>query len=271
MDGLDVGSRPPTRSGTGTGDEQVSTCAAVLGVAGAGGAGLLAAACWHHVTSLAPALTPAGVAAAPLGLELVVTAAAGLVAAWLALVLLAAAVTVLPGHRAAWLRTAASLATPGLAPRVATALATASVVLLSAGGAQAQAPEGSGAVATAPLGAPTADHGSEPAADRGPQAPEPGWRPTSPPRGPGPGGDAINLVSRGTAEPDAVVVHKGDTLWDITAHHLGPEADAAQIAQEWPRWHAANRDVIGADPDLLLPGMRLLPPPATDHATGVAS
>lgn len=58
----------------------------------------------------------------------------------------------------------------------------------------------------------------------------------------------------------AVVVKRGDTLWAIAARHLGPSTTAAQIAAEWPRWHAANRAVIGADPDLILPGMILHPP-----------
>jgi nucleoid-associated protein YgaU len=59
---------------------------------------------------------------------------------------------------------------------------------------------------------------------------------------------------------DEVVVRRGDSLWDIAARHLGPDASAADVAVEWPRWHRANRAVIGADPDLLIPGQRLLPP-----------
>jgi len=59
---------------------------------------------------------------------------------------------------------------------------------------------------------------------------------------------------------DEVVVRRGDSLWDIAARHLGPDASAADVAVEWPRWHHANRDVIGADPDLLIPGQRLVPP-----------
>ena len=40
------------------------------------------------------------------------------------------------------------------------------------------------------------------------------------------------------------------------------DAGPAEIAREWPRWYAANRSVIGHDPDRLLPGQLLLPPPA---------
>jgi nucleoid-associated protein YgaU len=64
----------------------------------------------------------------------------------------------------------------------------------------------------------------------------------------------------GSAALDTVVVHRGDTLWSIAARHLGPGATAAEIAHEWPRWYAANRNRIGADPDLILPGTPLVPP-----------
>lgn len=63
------------------------------------------------------------------------------------------------------------------------------------------------------------------------------------------------------ADPgDEVVVQRGDTLWAIAAGHLGPDATAAEIATEWPRWYAANRTAIGDDPDLILPGTILRPP-----------
>jgi nucleoid-associated protein YgaU len=62
------------------------------------------------------------------------------------------------------------------------------------------------------------------------------------------------------AARDEVVVHRGDTLWAIAARHLGAAASAAEVAEEWPRWYAANRTVIGDDPGLLVPGQRLRPP-----------
>lgn len=58
----------------------------------------------------------------------------------------------------------------------------------------------------------------------------------------------------------AVVVAPGDSLWAIAARALGPGAGAARVAVEWPRWWAANRAIVGADPDLVRPGERLLPP-----------
>jgi nucleoid-associated protein YgaU len=57
-----------------------------------------------------------------------------------------------------------------------------------------------------------------------------------------------------------VVVRPGDTLWSIAAAYLGPGASREQIAASWPRWYAANRHLIGADPGVIQPGERLRPP-----------
>jgi len=59
---------------------------------------------------------------------------------------------------------------------------------------------------------------------------------------------------------DLVTVRRGDSLWTIAARHLGPGASDAQISREWPRWYAANRDVVGQDPDVIMPGVQLRPP-----------
>ena len=56
---------------------------------------------------------------------------------------------------------------------------------------------------------------------------------------------------------DAVVVAPGDSLWLLAATRLGPAARAAAVAEAWPQWYFANRAVIGADPDLLVPGQVL--------------
>lgn len=61
-------------------------------------------------------------------------------------------------------------------------------------------------------------------------------------------------------ERDVVAVRPGDSLWSITAHRLGPTASPAVIAGAWPDWYAANRAVIGPDPNLIHPGQRLRPP-----------
>ncbi|MBU4215674.1 MAG: LysM peptidoglycan-binding domain-containing protein [Actinobacteria bacterium] len=57
-----------------------------------------------------------------------------------------------------------------------------------------------------------------------------------------------------------VVVQPGDTLWDIARRSLPPGAGQAQIAAAWPAWYEANRQTIGADPDLIHPGQVLLAP-----------
>lgn len=62
------------------------------------------------------------------------------------------------------------------------------------------------------------------------------------------------------AQRSQVVVGTDDTLWSIARGHLPSGATNAQIAAAWPLWYAANRSVVGANPDLLLPGQRLVPP-----------
>lgn len=54
-----------------------------------------------------------------------------------------------------------------------------------------------------------------------------------------------------------VVVAPGDTLWDI-ADRLSPGASTRQIAHRWQAVYAANRAVIGEDPDLIEPGQHLV-------------
>jgi nucleoid-associated protein YgaU len=68
---------------------------------------------------------------------------------------------------------------------------------------------------------------------------------TSPPRAP---------------DSQSVRVEPGDSLWLIAARRVGTRATPAQIAREWPRWYAANKDVVGDDPSLILPGQVLSAP-----------
>jgi hypothetical protein len=61
------------------------------------------------------------------------------------------------------------------------------------------------------------------------------------------------------------VVLRGDCLWDIAAGWLRtqrPEQPAtdAEVLRAVHAWWDANADVIGADPDVLLPGQVLRPP-----------
>ncbi|AEG45065.1 LysM peptidoglycan-binding domain-containing protein [Isoptericola variabilis] len=62
------------------------------------------------------------------------------------------------------------------------------------------------------------------------------------------------------ADAGTVVVHRGDTLWDLARAALGDDATDADVMRAVVRWHEANRDVIGDDPDLILPGQVLRAP-----------
>jgi len=47
-------------------------------------------------------------------------------------------------------------------------------------------------------------------------------------------------------------------LWDIAGAHLPPsQRSAATIDRYWPQVYRANRQVVGADPDLIYPGTNL--------------
>jgi hypothetical protein len=60
------------------------------------------------------------------------------------------------------------------------------------------------------------------------------------------------------AEASDHTVEAGDTLWDIAAANLVPaERSAATIHRYWQQVYRANRQVVGADPDLIHPGTRL--------------
>lgn len=141
---------------------------------------------------------------------------------------------------------------------------------------------GAGLAATASPG-----HAATVPASAGAAQSVPGWQPTGQAPGPGPGRHAAAAPGPGAGAPwvpgpppgatrpaepgpgpgsgaDAAtgrrVVAPGDTLWDIAARDLGPDATPAQIAQAWPAWHARNLDTIGPDPDRIFPGQRLRPP-----------
>ena len=88
------------------------------------------------------------------------------------------------------------------------------------------------------------------------------WR-TAPPVGAHRG---VSEPAQDTARPREREWHAvlpGDTLWSIAAQRLDTD-DIRRIARYWPRIHRANRDVIGANPDLLRPGQVLELPP--EHA-----
>ena len=91
--------------------------------------------------------------------------------------------------------------------------------------------------------------------------PVPGWTPTRPAAVRAHGAEHVRLLAgcAGDAPASApeIVVHRGDDLWSLVERHLGDAADPARVAEEWPRWYAANRDVIGDDPNVLQVGQTL--------------
>lgn len=107
----------------------------------------------------------------------------------------------------------------------------------------------------APTG--SASGASAPAVTRGP-----GYLPSAPPRVHDADRPRLLVPAPRVASSthELVTVRRGDSLWSIASRHLGPGASDVQVAREWPRWYAANRDLIGDDPDLLVPGQQLRPP-----------
>lgn len=89
---------------------------------------------------------------------------------------------------------------------------------------------------------------------------DPRWMPTATPVDPRPFAPAPRTVQQ-PAGREPVTVRAGDSLWSICAAQLGPLASDVDIALAWPRLYQANRDVIGSDPGLLLPGQVLRMPP----------
>ena len=69
-------------------------------------------------------------------------------------------------------------------------------------------------------------------------------------------------ASATAASPQIYVVRAGDSLWSISRDH--PDGSAS-VDHRWRAiWHA-NRDVLGSDPDLIIPGQVLRLP--TTHTT----
>ncbi len=69
------------------------------------------------------------------------------------------------------------------------------------------------------------------------------------------------------ATADEHVVVRGDCLWHVAERWLAQQTPGippgpAAVALAVDAWWRANAGVIGADPDLLLPGQVLVPPPA---------
>lgn len=182
-------------------------------------------------------------------------AAALLLMLWLTLGMLSSAVGTLPGPGGVLARRVRDRIAPGAVRRW-------SALMLGVAVASGVAP--GGAVAT-----PTTISQALDEVDHTRRAPDPSWLPV---QAVTPAPEWIPVPVRSTPpvslttprelaqDTQDVVVRRGDTLWDLAAAHLSPEATDAEIAAEWQRWYAANRAVIGDDPDLILPGQILVIP-----------
>ena len=183
---------------------------------------------------------------------------------WVALGLLVSVVATLPGGLgAAGARFVGAVAPVGVR-RFAAVLLGVSVLGAGLPGA-ANAGQTTGvlsvsAVAPAPDWLPAVSDGmSDGTADARVPAPAPEWTPTPVRALP-----SVTLTAPRTTTSDEenreVTVRRGDTLWDLAAAHLSPDASDAEVAAAWQRWFETNRAVIGPDPDLILPGQVLLVP-----------
>lgn len=83
--------------------------------------------------------------------------------------------------------------------------------------------------------------------------------PVAPPK-PSPARTAA--VDPGPEVADAYVVRPGDSLWSIARAHPGA---TGSVEQRWRAIWQANRDLVGDDPDLILPGQALRLPGDMHH------
>lgn len=211
------------------------------------GALLAAVALWW--ASTAPlAAAQAGAADFDMLLGLAASLAAGAVLGWIVLMVTATVLAAVPGAAGVLAGRCAERVTPvALQEVVRVALGLSVVVgpvttaLPAAWAAESPQPQGEVSLRLPTVGRPALGAPNEPPVARATLGP----RPVGTPR---------------ERRQQEVVVRRGDTLWEIAARHLGRGAADSEVAVEWPRWWRANRVVIGSDPDLILPGMRLRPP-----------
>lgn len=71
------------------------------------------------------------------------------------------------------------------------------------------------------------------------------------------------ISTRPAPQPRVHVVRPGDSLWSITE----ATSTTGDLDQQWRAIWATNRDLIGDDPDLILPGQQLRLPGANDTDT----
>jgi hypothetical protein len=191
------------------------------------------------------------------GADVLIASTAGLLAwavwAWGVLGLALTAASALPGVAGGAARLALQVALPAGARRGA--------ALLLGLGLGVAGPLLASAV---PQFAPTASAAA--AAERVPDWPAPGPAATPVPDWPTGAAPTAEAPAAPTTAPaaDSRVVVRGDCLWHIAADsllgQLGRLPSDGEVAAAVQAWWSANADVIGPDPDLLVPGQVLRPP-----------
>jgi hypothetical protein len=75
--------------------------------------------------------------------------------------------------------------------------------------------------------------------------------------------DLPDAAGTDPASPELRTVRRGDSLWRIAREDLPSSAADASVCRAVAALYAANRAVIGPDPDLILPGTELTLPGGT--------
>ena len=271
----------------------VARSSSVMAVGALAGASLVAAASVASIflstaRSTWAAIAAAGPAAPADGILLVASLGGLLLSLWLGLGITLCALSALPGAVGHTCRRLAGRIAPAAARKaVAFVLGTTLTAALvpgsaaAGGGQEAPCPavmtaarDVTGAVRGTGDAAPDASfrqisepvHGKDGGKGDTEAAPTPSWSPWSAarrlppmmPRSPRP----ARLEAPAFPAAAVVVVQRGDTLWSIAARHLDRHATAADIDAEYRRWFAANRETVGDDANLILPGQLLRPPPS---------
>jgi hypothetical protein len=226
--------------------------------------GLVLRALGPDLASLAAALRSPQHVADTFGPDVLVLTWAALLAwavwAWGTLGLALTAAPLLPGAYGGTARLLLAVLLPAGARRVA---AVALGVGLGVGlGSSLVAPASASPALELPVG--TAPDWPRPT---GELPPEPGRVGTVPDWPTAPAAAPVQVPGRPPTSSGAHVVVRGDCLWDIAADRLLRAADPPPTDQEVAAavhaWWVANAGVIGPDPDLLLPGQVLRPPPSS--------
>ena len=71
---------------------------------------------------------------------------------------------------------------------------------------------------------------------------------------------AVQRTARPGGGPVRLTVRPGDCLWTIAADLVQPSPPAGEVDRAWRVLYRANHARIGPDPDLVLPGTRLVLP-----------